>query len=118
MNTPDAPQEPTVTSLAASESGLWKVSTLYSSHYFDLDARTVTRVPGKDASPGINDVTRPLRRIEKLTVGLRGRWTMHTMGWSDTVDFYWHDSSVIERIERIERPTPASGSDPTPDVTP
>jgi hypothetical protein len=104
MNTTDSPNDDTVTSLAASESGLWRVSTRGSSHYFDLDARTVTRVPGKDASPGINDVARPLRTIDTLTVGLRGHWTMHTDGWSDTVDFYWHDSSVVERIERIERP--------------
>ena len=101
MSSTDAPNEGGVTSLAASETGLWKVSTLYSSHYFDSDARTVTRVPGEDASPGINDVTRPLRRIETLTVGLRGRWTMHTAGWSDTVDFYWHESSVVTKIERV-----------------
>jgi len=118
MSTTDSPDDGTVTSLAANESGLWRVSTRDSNHYFDLDARTVTRVPGRNASPGINNVARPLRTIDTLTVGLRGHWTIHTHTWSATIDFLWHDSSVVERIERIERITPTAGPGLTPGVTP
>jgi hypothetical protein len=101
MSTTDAPDNTTATSLGGGEGGLWRVSTRDSAHYFNLDNRTVTRVPGATAAPGFNDVSRPLRSIDTLTVGLRGHWTMYTTGWSDTIDFYWHDSSIVARIERI-----------------
>lgn len=106
MSTPEETTDGTVTMLSGRESGLWRVSTRDSTHYFDLDARTVTRVPGTNATPGINDVARPLRSIDTLTVGLGGRWTMHTDGWSDSIDYYWHESSVVAKIERVlsERP--------------
>ncbi|TFD66079.1 hypothetical protein [Cryobacterium sp. Hh38] len=106
MSTTDAPDDNTVTSLTGSEGGLWQVSTRDSTHYFDLDAHTVTRVPGTNATPGINDVARPLRSIDTLTVGRGGRWTMHTDGWSDSIDYYWHESSLVAKIERVisERP--------------
>ena len=106
MSTTDAPDDNTVTSLTGDEGGQWRVSTRDSTHYFDLDARTVTRVPGTNATPGINDVARPLRSIDTLTVGSGGRWTMHTDGWSDSIDYYWHESSLVAKIERVisERP--------------
>jgi len=56
-----------------------------------------------NARPSINDRARPLRTIDALRVGERGRWTMLTDGWSDDVDFYWGNTSVIAAIEAISR---------------
>lgn len=39
----------TVNELLGSERGVWCVVTRDSSHYFDLDNRTVVRVPGRTA---------------------------------------------------------------------
>ena len=88
--------------LTGFETGRWRVYTRGSIHLFDFEAQTVTRIPGERAWPTFNDRTRPLRSIEACTVGARGYWTMHADGWSDAVDFYWHDSSIIQRIERIQ----------------
>lgn len=88
--------------LTGSEGGTWRVVTRDSQHFFDFDKGSVTRVPGLDASPSINDRPRPLRSIDALKVGARGRWSMGTDGWSETVDFFWHISSTIARIERID----------------
>ena len=83
MSTPD--NEPVfVTELTGKEGGTWRVVTRDSNHYFDLDFGTVTRVRGANAGPTINDRTRPLRTIDGLRVGERGRWTMLTDGWSET----------------------------------
>ena len=93
--------EDNVTELTGIEGGLWQVFTVGSMHLFDLDAGTVTRIPGPTSAPTINDRTRPIRAIGACRVGERGRWTMHTDGWSDTVDHYWQVTSQIVRIERI-----------------
>ncbi len=97
MNEPDE-----VDHLTGTETGRWRVVTRDSFHVFDFDARTVTRIPGEHAGPTFNDRARPLRSIDACTVGSRGHWTMYAEGWSDMIDFYWHDTSVIRRIERME----------------
>ncbi|MEB0003691.1 hypothetical protein QN357_12205 [Cryobacterium sp. RTC2.1] len=47
------PQE--VTSLAGDEGGVWRVVTQGSSHILDLDAKTVTRIPGSGRPATFND---------------------------------------------------------------
>lgn len=101
--------------LTGTESGCWQVFTRDSSHIFDFGAGTVTRVPGPHAWPGSNDRPHPLRTIEACKVGFRGLWTMKTDGWSDTIDYLWHSSSVIERIVRIpdaDAPHEVTAADP------
>lgn len=97
MNEPD-----NVDHLAGTETGRWRVHTMGSVHLFDFEAQTVTRIPGEHSAPSFNDRARPLRSIDACTVGARGHWTMFTDGWSETVDFYWHDTSIIQRIERVQ----------------
>lgn len=90
-----------VDELTGSETGRWCVSTRDSTHIFDFNAGTVMRIPGANATPGGNDRPRPLRSIGVCKVGQRGYWTMHTDGWSPTIDYHWHDTSVVRRIERL-----------------
>lgn len=94
-----------LTQLTGSEGGTWHVVTRDSIHVFDLDAGTVMRKPGPTATPGSSGVAQPLRNIVTCIVGERGYWTLHTAGWSDTVDYYWHYSSIVQRIERPPEPT-------------
>jgi hypothetical protein len=91
----------TLESLGGRERGVWRVVTRDSSHIFDLDNNTVTRIPGEYAQPNLNDAARQIYRIERCTVGQRGYWLMDKGGYTDTIDYYWHDSSVIQRIERV-----------------
>jgi hypothetical protein len=92
-----------VTALTGDEGGVWRVVTRDSVHFFDLDRGIVTRVPGPGALPSINDQARPLRTIDTLEVGARGRWTMRTTGWSEDIDFYWANASEVRAIEAISR---------------
>ena len=92
-----------VSELLGDEGGAWRVITRDSRHYFDLDLGTVTRVPGTGAPPTINDQTRPLRSIDALRVGARGRWTMYTDGWDEAIDFFWASTSIVSAIEAISR---------------
>ena len=91
----------TVEVLTGTESGSWRVVTRDSSHLVDLDKRTVTRIPGSEAKPTINDRTRPLRLIRECRVGSRGHWLMEPDSTGSPVDYFWHVSSVIRRIELI-----------------
>ena len=102
MTASDGPIEPPeeVQELTGIESGRWRVFTQGSSHLFDFEAGTVTRIPGPTAWPGANDQPRPIRSIERCKVGERGYWTMKTDGWSPSVDYWWHSSSVIRKITR------------------
>ena len=92
-----------VNELRGDEGGAWRVVTRDSRHYFDLELGTVTRVRGAGAPPTINDRTRPLRSIDTLRVGARGRWTMYTDGWDEDVDFFWAQTSLVAAIEAISR---------------
>lgn len=85
--------------LTGKEGGAWRVVTQGSSHILDLDAGTVTRIPGPGRPASVNDRARPLRTLEACRVGDAGRWTM----FSDDVmiEFYWHVTSRIRRIEQM-----------------
>lgn len=86
--------------LTGAEGGCWTVTTLSSTHRFDLDAMTVTRIPGSDAVPTINDQTRPLLEIVTCTVGARGHSLM-TPDDRDSpfLEHYWHLSMQVTSIE-------------------
>jgi hypothetical protein len=96
-------ETPTHLTIPGDATGIWNVKTRDSMHVFDLDKGTVERIPGPYAHTTINDRPRPVRSVDTLVVGEPGRWTMFTDGWSDTVDYFWHVSSVIHSIE----PAPA-----------
>ena len=91
----------TVEELTGTESGRWRVVTRDSSHLVDLDEHTVTRIPGPNAKPTINDLSRPLRLIRQCRVGSRGHWLMEPDSIDSPVDYFWHISSAIQRIELI-----------------
>lgn len=92
-----------VNELIGDEGGVWRVVTRDSTHYVDLERGTVTRVPGADAPPTVNDRARPLRTIDVMRVGDRGRWTMYTDGPDEDIDFFWAKTSLIAAIEAISR---------------
>lgn len=98
-----------VLELTGREEGVWNVITRDSIHQFNFTDRTVRRIPGPTARPGINDVARPLRQITECRVNQRGYWTMRSDRFE--VDRYWQVTSVISWIERVD------DSLPTPPVT-
>ena len=90
--------------LTGAEGGCWIVTTLSSTYRFDLDAMTVTRIPGKGAGRTVNDRTRPLLEIVRCTVGAPGYWLMSPEpDESAFVENYWQLSTTIQSID----PTPA-----------
>ncbi|KQW06619.1 hypothetical protein ASC66_09155 [Leifsonia sp. Root4] len=89
----------TVDELTGDEGGVWRVTTLGSSHIVNLIQGTVTRLPGVGRSASINDVERPLRTLDACRVGEVGRWTM--MSDDYLTDYYWHRTSTIQRIELL-----------------
>jgi hypothetical protein len=89
-----------VTELTGFEGGVWRVATQGSFHILDLDCGTITRIPGPGSRASINDVERPLLDLGRCEVGARGYWRMSSD--RSSVSFYWHDSSVIRRIERVQ----------------
>jgi hypothetical protein len=94
-----ATPEAMVTELKGTEGGRWQVKSHGSLYLFDLDGRpTVTRIPGPNATPNVNDCTRPLREIESISVGRRGYWTMEPDHF--LLDCYWQITSRIEAITR------------------
>lgn len=95
--------EATVTRLTGAESGLWAVHTRDSVHLFNLDAQTVERRPGPNALlANIRDV-RQIRSIKVCEIGQRGFWTFPSDG--PFVNYLWTFSSVVEHIERVEKPS-------------
>ncbi|TFB76739.1 hypothetical protein E3O06_01675 [Cryobacterium glaciale] len=99
--------------LTGAEGGRWLVRTIGSIHRFDLEAMTVTRIPGKDSAATLNDQTRPLIQIVHCTVGARGYWLMSPEpDESEYVEHFWHLSSTIQSIE------PAVDDDPDRDIAP
>lgn len=101
----------TVNQLLGSERGIWCVVTRDSRHFFDLDNKTVVRVPGRTALPMLGDPVRPIREITACRVGARGAWTMHTDGWDSEIDYWWHRSSVIQEIRQATTTSPGDSSD-------
>jgi hypothetical protein len=110
---PDGRTPDTVQELTGREDGIWNVITRDSIHQFDFTAGTVTRIPGPNARPGINDVPRPLQQISKCRVNQRGYWTMRSDLW--VVDVYWQNCSVISRIERAVDPSSPRSVEPNPE---
>ena len=89
-----------VTELTGSEVGRWRVATQGSSHLFDFGKRTVERIPGPDAHPMFDDGMQPLLGIETCRVGERGFWFIRS--FDNLIDYFWHDSSIIRSIERLD----------------
>ena len=84
--------------LNGTEGGLWRVYTRDSSHIFDLDRGTVTRVPGADAPANINDGPRRLKELFTCRVGERGYWTLPG---DYLIDFRFNLTSTIQRIQKF-----------------
>ncbi len=71
-----------------------------SRHRFDLDHGYVTRYPGTSTYAGESDGhARRLRSIERCRVGERGLWTFPG---SYLINYEWHGSSVVQRIEPVD----------------
>lgn len=98
----DSPTPETVLELTGREEGIWNVVTRDSIHQFNFTDRTVRRIPGPTARPGINDDARPLRQITECQVNQRGYWTMRSDRFD--VDLYWQVTSIVSRIERVDDP--------------
>ena len=103
----------TVTELTGTEGGVWQVRTRDSVHIFDLDVWTVERKPGPNTWADPSDGPRRLRTIKACRVGERGHWTMNSDDFF--IDYYFHYSSVIQRIHRVE--TDEHGKDKRQDST-
>jgi len=80
--------------------GEWHVHTRDSIQIFELDAWTVERQPGRSAQADLSGAPPRLRTIERCRVGERGHWTMKS--GDHLIDYYFHDTSVIERIDRVD----------------
>lgn len=89
------------TELTLEQSGQWLVMSLTSAHFFDLDMRLVTRIPGIVATEYVTDAGRELRTLDSCRVGEIGRWTMEPLAHEGDLEFRWHQSSFIERIVRV-----------------
>jgi hypothetical protein len=86
--------------LDGTEGGSWVVTTANSHHEFDLDAMTVTRIPGPGAPATVNDRTRPILEIVRCEVGERGLWLLIPEGAEgDNFGFFWHLSTEIRSID-------------------
>lgn len=90
-----------VAELKGDEGGRWRIWTQRSSYLVDLDTMTITRVPGANSSPSINDCERPLRSLDRCRVGATGFWTMRAGSDSDLVEYFWQFSTEIRSIERL-----------------
>jgi hypothetical protein len=91
-----------VDELLGDQDGIWRVRTRDSYYIFDLDAGSVQRFAGPDATASPNDECRRIRDIRRCAVGARGHWTMHTAEGDPDVEHMWQDTSVIRSIEREE----------------
>ncbi|TFC18608.1 hypothetical protein E3O19_04365 [Cryobacterium algoritolerans] len=88
-----------VEELRLDSTGVWRITTVGSTHVLDLVDGTATRIPGPEAAISVNDCCRPLRTLDRCRVGERGRWTMQSDDWS--VDYYWQVTSTILRIQEV-----------------
>jgi hypothetical protein len=97
----------TVIELSGRERGRWRVTTRDSSHVFDLDAMTVTRVTGTDSAPMPFQGSVPLAYIESCRVGERGSWGLHLPEVFGADGDQLYLSSLVRSIQRI----PPDGTD-------
>lgn len=100
-----------VNELTGEEGGVWRVVTRDSVHILDLDRGTGLRIPGPTASPTINDLVRPLQRLQVCKVGELGRWRFEPD--NPFTDYYWQITSQVVRIERV-----TAGEEQDPQVRP
>ena len=89
------------TELTLEQTGQWVVLSLGSAHFFDLDLRLVTRIPGVLRAEFVTDTGRELRSLDSCRVGEVGLWTMEPFPHERDLDFRWHQSSFIQRIVRV-----------------
>ena len=89
----------TVHEFTGDKDGVWRVTTVGSSHIINFQRGTVTRIPGVGRDASINDLERPLRTIEVCKVGEVARWTIQSDDFF--TDFYWHQTSTVQCIERL-----------------
>ena len=90
------------TELTLEQTGRWLVLSMTSAHFFDLDSRRVTRIPGFQAVEFVTDPGRSLRSIDVCKVGERGEWTMHPLDGDHLTQFSWHISTCIVKIARVD----------------
>jgi hypothetical protein len=88
--------------LTEDDTGRYRVHAHSSYHDFDLDLRTVTRFRGPTAPLTTNDCQRTLRTIAECKIGRFGRWTMSSSGYLDPIDYFWQQTSIIRKIERLD----------------
>jgi len=89
------------TELTMADTGQWLALSASSAHFFDLDAPSVTRIPGDGAVAFITDGGRTLRTIDVCRVGESGRWTMEPLPHQVDVEFAWHISTPIVKIVEV-----------------
>ena len=94
----------TVHELRGDEAGVWEVSTEHSTHILDFDRGVSERRAGPDSLPFPGDNSRPLRTIERCRVWELGFWTF--VSHNRLMEFYWHQSTEIKKIQRIKREDP------------
>ena len=87
--------------LSLEQTGHWLVLSVTSAHFFDLDLRIVTRIPGDTAIEFVTDQGRELRTVDSCRVGEVGLWTMEPFPHERDLEFRWHQSSFIQRIVRV-----------------
>ena len=85
--------------LIGHEGGVWRVLSQRSVYILDLDAGTVIHFSGPGRQSSHNVIARPLRTVDACRVGDGGRWT--TLSDDITIDFYWHFTSRIRRIDQV-----------------
>lgn len=87
--------------LTLEQSGQWLVLSMTSAHFFDLDLRLVSRIPGDVAIEFVTDRGRELRSLDSCRVGEVGAWTMEPLPHESDIEFRWHRSTFIQRIVRV-----------------
>jgi hypothetical protein len=89
------------TELTMNDTGQWLAISMSSAHFFDLDAPSVTRMPGVNAFEFVSDSGRALRTLEICRVGESGRWTMEPLPHERDLEFRWHISTPIVMIVQV-----------------
>ena len=87
--------------LVFEQTGRWLVLSMTSAHFFDLDTKVVTRIPGDLAVEFVTDRGRGLRSLDRCRVGEVGAWTMEPLPHEGDLEFRWHRSSFVQRIVRL-----------------
>lgn len=100
--------------LTGHEGGVWRVTTIGSTHVLDLNAGTVTRIPGSDSRPSSSDGTFRIRTLDNVRVQEAGLWTMFPYDW--LIEYNWHRTSLVQTIIRDSDKSRASSPSQTGDT--